>query len=728
MQKSWLILLAILVLGLVAVATQVTWTQVASFVKDQPATGKWLTNVSLDTELWSGLDGLQGQNASNCIHYFNTTFDANETAGNVTILIGGIDNVTNILCIANSSCEIGVDICMFYANTSSDNLTYRWDARLNSTGDDSLDSFTTDTVANWTFGVDFLDPFVVIYNTTGFNNTAYASGSYINFSYSYLESNIYVCRLKADVDCNGNLDLVETNDSLADTTSHILTSFNLTTDTFSECNNTAWHVESIDLAGRSANSTATYTIRVDTESPVLTGRKEKSNGLDTSTNNSWTRFKTNNFTFTVLDSNLDSCELWLNVSSNHSVLTNSPAFGMDALLTRNWTVWNGSRPDSGQGNPNLGLHGDILGFYQNEFADGTGYYYNIRCNDSAGNWGYLYGSSLNDTRTFNVDTTKPSSFACELPKNDTGANDLTPTFLWNESKDVNTVTYEFWYGLVGTTLVNIENTTARNYTASTLPTNRSGAHYNWYVNATDQAGNSINGTNCGLDDGNLLFSYFPMSATNSLSAGWNIVSWWNSTNQTLGHIGNSSLATYVSVYNGSHDFVTYVNSSSTNRNIPVTQGDAVFIYRSTSGTWEGNQMDNYSSPHYPAFNFTNATTTSSGWNWFSVLTAPFKGAIQFKQLEERLFARNFTGYNDGDVTNTLPFDAFGGNYNLTWAQQNTSLKYFSLYNNTDGLYYPFVANRTFNNETEIFYGDVVAIFSKWDGLYIPVSNRTTEEF
>lgn len=714
MQKKWILMILALLL-MVGVGYAFTLVNLS---KTYPTNQKWFTNT---TGLWSGRDGLEGRDAGNCNHSFNGTYVGNETDVILDLWINGvlnesINNCTNATA-TSIACEITMDICVAFGNATTDNASvYKWDLSVNYSN--STEKFSTLPVTgNYTFGLDFENPIIVLdtpANNTYYTNNSAGGATSLNFSFKYTEMNPYICYLKADKDCGytlANMTIAATNNSLVGTNSTgMLTATFYDVSGWEECNWTLWDVECIDQAGRSANASAPRTIVIDTEIPRIAGNRAVDLGIDTRTNNTWTNTKANNFTFTPYDSNLETCEFWLNSTGNqtsdHENSTGTLVINQRFLAT---------------------IRTGLQGWNDTTLDDGAPYHYNIRCNDSAGNWGYLVGANASDDYwDFNIDATYPTdpNFNCQQPYNDSASNDLTPTFRWGPASDnlarLFDVTYEFFYKLIDDSTWNNVNitTNATYYTLTTdLPTNLTGEQYTWYVNATDSAGNSINATNCGLET--QLFDYYPMGACHDLRAGWNICGWWNDSIITAGYLGNTSTsslfgeATYISHYNSSHDFVTWVNSSTTNYYENFTQGEPIFIYTPSATTWDGNEMSNYSSPAYVNINFTNATSTSSGWNWISIMKV---GSMFFKELEERVFVANFSDKSD-ELRKALDQDA-----------QNVSLKYWSFYNNTDGLYHPFVANRTYNNETNVTFGDSIAIWSNFDGLNVNVTERTAQVF
>lgn len=429
-----------------------------------------------------------------------------------------------------------------------------------------------------------------------------------------------------------------------------------------------WNAVCDDDAGNIGSNETNTTFIVDTARPVQT--------LVTPLDDSWDLDGTVSFTFTIVENNLQSCQLW----------NGTTAGGMNL---REDNAVNGTDFE------------DIV------FADGT-YLFGTNCTDLASTtevWSSNY--------TLNIDTADPvDTVNLTSPLNDSTGTDLTPIFNWINISDTNFKEY--------TLIIDTEPTfSSPDYimhitdNTNTVELNESliaDTSYFWKVNVTALSGR-------GSDSNETARKYSTDSTCGSLGAGYNYcgivrdaTSVWDASYTasgiTLDQIQLETDASYVYLYNSTdHSFITYQNGTSTNRYSALTTGDTVLVYRSTAGLWP---VASYVGRVWNAVatvpddtwsvNFTNVT---DGYNLFSIRT---QAGRSFSSISSSIESQ---GWN---TTNT--------------PSGNESLKYLTYVNNSAigetcgptardcGQFVSFRYNWTINENTNIDFGEAV-----WGYLY-----------
>jgi len=198
----------------------------------------------------------------------------------------------------------------------------------------------------------------------------------------------------------------------------------------------------------------------------------------------------------------------------------------------------------------------------------------------------------------------------------------------------------------------------------------------------------------------------PISA---IYGGWNAYGMMEA-NRSMGDIATQSGADFVYWFNQSRQaWVSHASGSSTNANTAILGGSVTWLFKSSNGTWARN----VATPD-PAF----ATNLSTGLNFVS---APF--TYTFINLSS-----SFTNVST-DVLATSWL--VGGHPNGSGAGQTvdvSEVEFYAYYNNSDQRYVPYFRNETFNNMTEIRFGDAIMVGTPlnitWNGSDI-VGNWTT---
>ncbi len=187
------------------------------------------------------------------------------------------------------------------------------------------------------------------------SNNSYVNDSSLTFNFTGEDSvaEILECSLILNEDIN------QTNSSVLNGT---ITEFIIEQIVDGEYN---WSINCTDHRS-GENSSEIRGVIIDTVFPVI--------NLDYPGNNSWLNTSNVEFNYTPIDDNLDSCELW-----------------------GNWTGWHLNDTDTGV------INNDVNSFNK-DLQDET-YYWNIKCNDSAGN--FAFNSS---NFTFNIDTIFPQIY------------------------------------------------------------------------------------------------------------------------------------------------------------------------------------------------------------------------------------------------------------------------------------------------------------------------------
>lgn len=341
-----------------------------------------------------------------------------------------------------------------------------------------------------------------------------------------------------------------------------------------------FRIQSFDLTGNYTNSTYDLYYTLDTTLPVVTSAYPS--------NNAYVYDNTNTFNVTVVDSNPDSCVLYL--SSNES--TNATANTTLATVTS----------------------GTNYNFTTSAMLDGE-YRFNIGCNDTIGN--FVNFSSTDYTIT--IDTVVPAqpNITSEFHSYRNGS-DLTPMLKWANasSLELNFAYYEAKaYYVTNNSLAYAVNVTGieNNQVAMSL---KEGALYNFTVFSYDLVGN-VNQT------GNTSLStyYYIDDVCTTLESGWNLCGATWTTKRNLTQIGLETDATMVSVWlSNNHTWATCNYAATPNgtncnfntsieNNLDNSTQHSVWVYVSESTNWRNRTWEAEAS----SANLTVSSATT-GWN------------------------------------------------------------------------------------------------------------------
>ena len=405
---------------------------------------------------------------------------------------------------------------------------------------------------------------------------------------------------------------------------------------------------------------------LDTDTPEAT--------LNAPLNNSFLNDNTPDFNVTLIDGEPDSCDLLL---SNISGTGNS-------TLILNGTVFMSNNVEQ-----------NITPTAMN---DGE-YMYNIECNDSVNN--RVNASSTNLKLT--ILTATPPSPNITSSFHQTNNTDRSPVLRWLEVVMGNFSRYHARAIYVSNNSIAFEtNITTKSTTFASMDDLAADDNYIFNVTVYDNAGNTNSMVNSSTS---MLYYIDPVCAM--LQPGWNICgAVWESA-KTLSLIGAETGATFVSVFNSSHQFATcnynvspsgqhcnaQVNISSPMSNGSLGSYDtsinhAVFIYVEEETNWQNRTWvaNRFSS------NITLANASGIGWN----LEAGFiRNGRVFGHIKDRIttsVSLMSLQYNNGTsvpYVNQGLFRSINNGTNVDFGRA-----FWMFYNNTDST--GELSNRTFN--------------------------------
>ncbi len=372
-------------------------------------------------------------------------------------------------------------------------------------------------------------------------------------------------------------------------------------------------VTAFDLAGNEVNTTTQLTLSIDSTAPTVT--------LSNPLNNTYTTDTTPIFNVTVVDDNPDTCILWLSNSTNVVInVTNTTVFSGTPVFLRPTTM-----------------------------IDGT-YKFNIECNDSLNNRVNVSSSLLDLT----IDTTAPTAVDLTITWGQTNNTDKTPALSWLTTTETNFERYFIRANKISDNSleysVNITTRTT-NFTALTLS---AGDTYNFSVIAYDLAGNSIQSVNT-----TSTIRYYVDEVCGTLEAGWNLCGATWTAAKNLSIIGSETSATFITVWNSTHDWSTCILGASTN-NCDIDTGISnslighVWVYVSAqtewrNRTWVATQL---------SANIT-LTNISNGWN---IIPGEFRNGRSFGVLGREFTVSNVSmfslPYINGSVASFVNKDPF----------------------------------------------------------------------
>ncbi len=489
-------------------------------------------------------------------------------------------NVTSTWAInqTNTSYVSGVQIIVNLssnANATISDGNYIWNAICNDSASNSV--WAEDT--NRTFTVDTVSPididFVTTNNTFSTNTTPlikWNQTTEINFD----EYEVLVSTSLSSFDAN----IIQTK-SVSGITNNATVLSELAT-------NTQYYmkVRAVDLAGNVKNTTNILWLVIDSNIPIVT--------LITPANNTFTSDTTPDINVTVVDDNPDNCDLFISNSSG----------------TGGFTI---NKSKSGITN------GTITNLTAITLAEGT-YKFYVECNDSV-------CTRVNATKSpfdLIIDTTSPTDISLNSTWHQKNSTDGTPILSWNITTETNFERY--FIESINISDGNVDfsaNVTTLGITNLELNLTFSQT-YNFSVTAFDLAGNSIKTTNT-TDS----WTYVD-DVCADLQAGWNLCGTTWTSAKNLSVVGEETSATFVTVWNESHEWSTcIVGVSDTNCDIDTGIGGSllghIWVYVASNTLWEegrtwvATQLD---------ANITLGNNTN-GWN---IIPGEFRNGRSFWQL------------------------------------------------------------------------------------------------
>jgi hypothetical protein len=514
--------------------------------------------------------------------------------------------------------------------------SYFWNARCNQT---SSNFVWGDTAQNWTFVLDTTNPADIKF-TMPANNTVNESSTPLVVWNQTTEINFQKYRLIVSPYLNLS-NPIQSYDIFNKTQ-------NFTTILPLPYMASTWYmmVSAYDSAGNYVNASSVLWYKYDAGAPVLSSNSPS--------DQAYTNDSSPDFNITVLDANPNSCTLYLSNASSQLITPNitirSLANGTQYNLTP--TVMN----------------------------DGN-YTWNIECNDSKNSKVNLTSSVY----TIFIDTKAPTEPFIISNWHTTNNTDSAPTLSWASTVESNFLKYivSAYYVSNGALAyqVNISSQTV-NSTALSLSRN---ATYNFTVVAMDKTG-LIN-----ISQNTTTTWYYVDNVCGLLSAGWNVCGATWTVAKNLSQIGLETGATFVSIWNTTHQWGTCnVGSSFQNcdqlvaANSSATNVSAVWVYMASAAEWKNRTW--IATQLNLNISLSNITT---GWN---LIGSPFRNGRTFGHL-----GRAFTGanvsmfsmpYNNGTVMSYVN----SGGFATSTVYNGTNFDY----GRAMWVYYNTTGNSTFN--------------------------------
>lgn len=671
-----------------------------------PASGTYtsLTNISFDY-IFTALHDAVDDNSKNMTWVNATIFMdgiANATSGNTT---GMLTNGTTYNFTLNNMSEI----------------RHYWNIRIENATNMGVGSYWW-AAENFTITVDMTLPVVVIANNS--DTYLYNTADSLIVTAHANETNPDTCSLWVGSDSSPGSSANQTLSFFNDT--------NLTFAAVSGFENGEridYTVSCTDLAGNigwAGNQTTFYDLTDPSVETNYTNNTFKTGGIM--------------FNFTVRDTRfLDSCSLYGNFNR-----TSDPVAG---LMQLNQTIDNTTQKvmtydiELNFSNMSL-LDTNVTGIYQ----------WNIWCNSSGGRTAWSNVSNL----TLGVDSIPPTGptirYLSTTATNETGfwkkwhnmsknmtTVDSTPIIRWVSVEDNSDVTMtiifdddpdltspDFTFTVTGTAAAN-GTLDMVNYTEVGVNASRPYQTYYYAINVTDQAGNtnwSNNRTTQAYGWEYRVNDY----GVNLTGGQWNAIAETRNWDINISSIVKETGATYISIFNMSHDFET---CSTSNHNtyacrLNVSEGDPLWIYVETNSSWE--------EPFWNATNWIipddnsvfigygseggllNFTNQSTGWNYFSVMN--WSDGCSYQDIQN-LLNNSYTlgSYSYSGLWNVNSTGAGGQGTN--GSSNMTAMSYLNI---SSGLYHPYFWD--FGdpwNATVIPFRGVVAVWNNYtsntDGSY-----------
>ena len=394
-------------------------------------------------------------------------------------------------------------------------------------------------------------------------------------------------------------------------------------------------------------------------------------------------------------------------------------------------------------NSSDGLGVDTVMYFQDltlyDTNDTGMYTWSIKCESKGlrSAWGF---GGTEGNRTLGVDTIAPSSpdiyyISTEYYTNSTGSvrrwrnmtnyltvTDATPMIVFHAVTDVNDITITIAFDDDSKSLASPEHMktvlgtvsggvmTVANNTEISLVPGRPYTRYYYALNVTDPAGN-VNWSFANASTLTYALEYRLSSWGANLTASiWNPIAVARTGDVSLHNIINETGATYIAAYNKSHDFMTCSSANPTSVACyhNVSQGNPIWIYRSTAGSWDYSWWDSTRTLNPVmdsinidyglagrALNFTNQSTVR--WNYVGILN--WSDGCTYENLQVLMNSTSLkVGLGAADATNIN----YTGQFNIT---------FMSHLNISDSIYYPYYWGFGSPwNATKIPFRGVVALY------------------
>ncbi len=413
-----------------------------------------------------------------------------------------------------------------------------------------------------------------------------------------------------------------------------------------------------DLAGRSTNTTTVLYLTIDTEDPEVT--------LITPLNNSFLSDNTPDFNVTVVDNNTDSCVLLLSSKSGSSLSVNVTVDSIVSGTEFNLTVPTDKKMDTGV------------------------YFYNIECNDTRNARVNVSSSNLQVT----VDNETPSEPGIISIFHQTNSTNKAPVLKWTPVVESNFSRYHVRALYTNNNSIAYEinlTTQSVNFSSMDLVSNH---NYTFNVTAYDLAGNFNSSGNTSIE---LLYFTDPVCAV--LNEGWNVCGAVWTAPRNLTQIGAETGATFVSVWNSSHQWATCNYAAS-------VDGQHCNNIVNIQSPFTDNSEGSYNtSINHAVWVYVNQSANWSNRTWVAT------------KLSSNITLTNASGIGwnleGGYVNNGVTFGTIAYTPTLRTNFSLMSLRY------NNGTSVPYVNNglfRSLNNLTVIDYGRAFWMFYNGTGI------------
>ena len=439
--------------------------------------------------------------------------------------------------ITNSSVETGITDFMNITNVTDG--TYGWNVLCNDSASNSAFA-----IQNFTLTVDSLVPSGIAWGSPLNNSNSNDSTPTVRWNLT-TETNFekYQVRVYPFVNRTEPIQSIDVTNI----------SQNFTTLSNIENDGTYYlEVEAFDLAGNSVNSTSLLYYNLYTVTLNMT--------LNSPLNNTYTADNNVVFNVTVIDANPSQCLLYLSTTTGTVATLNVT----NTTVFNNTPVFLAPEPNSSK-----------------SMLDGN-YSFNIGCNSTE--TGVLINISSESLKV-TIDTINPTQPNITSTFGDTNNTDKTPVLIWQTATEINFERYlasaHYYFNATLAFSINVTNQSI-NYTALVLTANNT---YNFSVITYDLAGNTAISSDTSEQ-------YYVDPVCGTLATGWNLCgAVWN-TSRNLSDIGRETSATFVSIWNNTHQWATCNFAVSPggvhcNQNVGINNDDvhAVWVYVNETTLW-----------------------------------------------------------------------------------------------------------------------------------------------